>query len=129
MARIADLPPLRVMPKTIEAPCYNRVRLALLRLGKPLRLSLRNPRGLEAILDDRNWVCVDATAGDLPVLAWSGFAVQGRDNLHKPVDCQVKLFHWKAGLIMGAALEGIESALCERLERSGSPSEGNDAAG
>jgi len=129
MAKVTDLPPLRVMPKAIEASCYNRVRLALRRLGKPLRFALREHRGLDAILDDRAWVCVDTNAGDFPVLAWCEFAVRGRDNLHRPVECRLKLFHWKAGLIMGTALEAIDSALAERLGRSGSPMEGSDAAG
>ena len=40
-----DPQPLRVMPKTIPATCYNRVRLALIRLGKPLRFGLPRHRG------------------------------------------------------------------------------------
>jgi len=129
MGTVSELPPLRVMPKAIEAPCYNRVRLALRRLGNPLRLPLPQHRGLDAILDDQAWVCVDTICNDFPVLAWCGFAVQGRDSLHTPVDCHVRLYHWKAGLIMGTALDALDTALRERLAPPGLPTEENDAAG
>jgi len=115
MTLMRELPPLRSLPRRLEAACYNRVRLALRRLGRPLRLALPQHRGIEAVLDDDAWVCVDTTRDDLPVLAWRAFAVQGRDSLHRPVDCRLELYHYHAGLIMGSALEALEAALHARL--------------
>ena len=65
--------PWRIFPKMIEAVCYNRGRLALLRLGYPLRITLHQHRGLEVILDKAMWLCVDSNKDDQPILAWREF--------------------------------------------------------
>jgi hypothetical protein len=103
------------MPKTIPATCYNRVRLALIRLGKPLRLGLPRHRGLEMVLTDEVWYCVDSLAEDQLILAWRAFATGGRDNLAEPVACELFLYHHCAGLVMGSALSAMEEALHARL--------------
>jgi hypothetical protein len=90
------------------------VRLALNRLARPLRVELPNHRGLEAILDDHCWLVVDCLKNDQPVLTWSDFDY-GRDSLHEPVACVLKLHHVHAGLVMGTALEALDCALTERL--------------
>jgi hypothetical protein len=124
-----EFPPLRSLPKLLEASYYNRVRLALRRLGRPLRVALPQHRGLEAILDYDAWVCVDTTRGDLPILAWRAFGNHGRDSLHRPVDCRIELYHWHAGLIMGTALEALDTALRARLTLPSTAPEGDDAIG
>lgn len=116
MHGIPDEPsPLRVMPKRIPAACYNRVRLALIRLGKPLRIGLTHHRGLDMVLDDTAWWCVDGLADDQLIMAWRTFVRSGRDNLTEPVACELYLYHHCAGLVMGSALSDIESALDARL--------------
>lgn len=110
-----DLPPLRVMPKEISATCYNSVRLAMLRLGRPLRVVLAGHRGLEMVLTDNAWWCVDSLADDQPIMAWREFASHGRDNLALPVACQLFLYHHCAGLIMGTALSDLQHAVEARL--------------
>ncbi len=102
---------LRTMPKTIEAPVYNHVRLALRRLGSPLRVEVPGHRGLEIILESRVWMCVDANAEDQPVMAWLNFDNRGRDNLQAPVGCTLELYHYCAGLVMGTALAALDDAL------------------
>ena len=104
--------PWRIFPKTIEATCYNRGRLALLRIGYPLRVTLQQHRGLEVILSNTAWLCVDSNADDQPILAWREFQIHGRLNLYQPVSCELWLYHSCAGLIMGSAL------VC-RLHRNG----------
>jgi hypothetical protein len=106
---------LRKMPKTIEASVYNRARLALRRLGAPLRVAVPEHRGLEILLDDNLWLCVDANAEDQPVMAWVEFAVRHRDNLHEPIFCTLELYHRCAGLVMGSALDALNAALNELL--------------
>ncbi len=63
------LTPLRMLPKTIDAACYNRIRVALLRNDAPLRAAVPNHRGLEVIFTDPAWLCVNAAWNDQPVLA------------------------------------------------------------
>jgi len=111
---------LRTLPKTIEASVYNHVRLALRRLGSPLRVAVPGHRGLEIILESRVWMCVDANAEDQPVMAWLDFGNRGRDNLQAPVSCTLELYHSCAGLVMGSALDALNEALSELIkERDG----------
>ncbi len=104
---LAGLTPIRVLPKQIDAACYNCIRVALLRNRKPLRVIVPCHRGLEIILTDSAWLGVDTTAEDRPLLSWSRFEVAGRTALHEPIACQLSLYHMHAGLIMGSALEAL----------------------
>ena len=104
---------LRVFPKIIEAPDFNRIRLILGHSPKPLRLSLPHHRGLEVILDHDAWLVVDSLKGDEPVLAWTAFK-RPHSALHEPVNCEVHLYHMHAGLIMGSALEALIDAMRDR---------------
>ncbi len=110
-----NLYPIRILPKTIGARCYNRVRLAFHRLPPPVRVPLENLRGLEVVIEDDVWLCVDANCMDRPVLAWTEFATHGRSALHEPVRCSLYLLHHQAGLVMGFALDALELAVDERL--------------
>lgn len=113
---IASLRPLRTMPKTIEAACYNQVRLALLRLGIPLRVALPEHRGLEVILVNDHWLCVDSACDDLPIMAWLDFDTRRHNEaLHEPVPCELRLYHMHAGLVMGSALDAMQQSLADRL--------------
>ena len=108
---------LRIFPKCIDASCYNAIRLALRRIANPLRVDLPQHRGLSVILDDHVWFCVDGLHDDLPVLAWRDFEVHERSSLQEAVNCRLHLYHAQAGLIMGSALEALEIAVVEQLER------------
>jgi len=112
MCVLDDIPALRIIRKTIEAARYNQVRLALRRLGNPLRVDLPGHRGLEIILHDRYWLCVDSYCNDLPVMAWTAFDTRRHNAaLHEPVPCQLRLYHMHAGLVMGSALDSLEQNL------------------
>jgi hypothetical protein len=114
MRDLNDLVPLRTLPKSIEAHQYNRVRLALLRLGNPLRLDI--PRLHVAVtLGDKHWLCVRPLDDDLPLLAWTAFETRGR-ALHEAVPCRLHLYHFHAGLLMGVALDVLDQTLCARLD-------------
>lgn len=103
--------PWRIFPRKIEATCFNRGRLAVLRLGNPLRVTLQQHRGLEVILSKDMWLCVDSNTDDQPILAWREFQTCGRRNLHLPVSCELWLYHNCAGLIMGSALDDLDQVL------------------
>jgi len=106
-----DLPPLRVLPKVIEATTFNMARLALRRVANPLRMRLVGHRGLDVILSEDLWLCVDTCSADLPILAWRDFDVHRREALHAPIECRLYLYHLHAGLIMGTALERLADML------------------
>ena len=113
---IDSIPPLRVMPKTIAAVCYNHVRLALGRLGNPLRVDLPDHRGLEIILNDHHWLSVDSIQGDQPIMAWLDFDTRSHNQaLYEAVPCQLRLYHMHAGLVMGSALDALDQSLTEKL--------------
>jgi hypothetical protein len=109
------MPYLRACPAELSAPRYNRVRLALLRLKRPLRLSLPPLRGLDMLLDDEAWVCMDRTLNDLPVLAWTDFRQQARDAIHLPVPCTLRFYHAHAEIIIDTALSEVDCALSAML--------------
>ena len=119
---IVKLRPLRTMPKTIEAACYNQVRLALCRLGVPLRVTLPDHRGLEVILENDHWLCVDSALDDQPIMAWIEFDTRRHNNaLHAPVPCELRLYHMHAGLVMGSALVAMQQSLAKRLAELDAP--------
>ena len=113
---IDNISALRILPKTIEAICYNHVRLALSRLGNPLRVELPEHRGLEVILNTQHWLCVDSNHDDQPIMAWLNFDTRSHNQaLHEPVPCQLRLYHMHAGLVMGSALDALDQSLAGKL--------------
>ncbi|MCL5669225.1 MAG: hypothetical protein M1392_04460 [Gammaproteobacteria bacterium] len=105
--------PLRSFPKRIEAVYYNGVRLALRRLGCPLRLDIaRQP--VEMILDERRWTAFHTGIEYVPLLMWTDFITQ-RTGLHEPVSCTLHLYHVRAGLIMGKILDALVADIEARL--------------
>lgn len=118
-----DPSPLRIMPKTIEASCYNQVRLALRRLGTPCRVELPDHRGLEIILKNDNWLCVDGAREDQPIMMWCDFDTSKHNSaLYEDVPCSLHLYHTHAALIMGSALDALDQSLTEKLTASKSQS-------
>ena len=111
-----DIGPLRSMQKNIEAACYNHVRLAMHRLGKPLRVELPDHRGLEIILNNESWLCVDSIHDDQPIMMWCDFDTSKHNSaLHVDVPCVLHLYHTHASLIMGSALDALDQSLTEKL--------------
>ncbi|HKJ21633.1 MAG TPA: hypothetical protein VKA13_00970 [Gammaproteobacteria bacterium] len=117
---VRDIIPIRTLPKVMQAVYYNRVRLALLRLGNPLRLEMPGLRGIDVILDDSAWMAVDRNQVDMPLLAWTDFDSRRREALHQAVPCRMHLYHFHAGLLMGDLLDNLEFAVDERLSQWGS---------
>lgn len=116
---IDELVALRVMPKTIEAAYYNHVRLALRRLGNPIRVNLPAHRTLDVILSDEVWLCVDDGHDDQPIMAWTDFDTRKHNQaLYEAVPCKLRLYHMHAGLIMGSALDALEQSLVQRLSEA-----------
>lgn len=114
-SRIDEVPALWVIDATVDAAQFNRIRLALLRLGEPLRLALPHLRGLDLLLSRESWVCVDRTMDDLPVIAWTRFGSLGRRQLQAPVRCELRYYHGHAGMIVQTVLADALAAVEQRL--------------
>lgn len=97
----------------IPAPRYNRVRLAMRRLGGPMRLELPGLRTLDLILEDQVWAVVDRSLNDIPVMAWTDFA--HRSDLHTPVPCTMRYYHAHARMIEDRVLTLMDQLLDYRL--------------
>lgn len=102
--------------KVIPAEDYNRVHLTLLRISNPLRIELQGMRCLEMILNNQYWLCIDSCMNDSPVMAWTNFEFVDRSALHTPVNCELRLYHLHAGLVMGEVLEALGYTLSDKLE-------------
>lgn len=120
-SRLRKIPALKVIDSVVAAKHYNRIRLALLRLENPLRFPLPHFRGLDMVLTGEEWVCVDRTMNDLPVLAWTDFQARGRLTLHAPIGCRLRFYHAYAGLVVGSLLQDVAVILAERLNKSHPP--------
>ena len=114
-SRFSKIPILKAEAYYVNASHYNRVRVALARLEKPLRIELVNLSGLDIILDDTEWVCVDRNLGDLPAVAWTDFKTKTRNGLHKPVACQIRYYHDHADLLCDTVLFYIHRYLEKKL--------------
>ena len=120
-SKFNDIPVLKAVPTYIEAAYYNRVRIALNRISNPLRLPLINLQGLDFILQDDVWICVDRSMNDLPILAWTDFNLRDRSSLLASVACQLRFFHSHADLVCGSVLGMAERQIEQQLLRRKKP--------
>ncbi len=121
--RLEDVPIIKIKPTTVKAEVFNRIRLGLLRLENPLRLPLAGLRGMDMILSDNSWVCVDRSLYDLPVLAWTNLNSSERDALHAPVTAQLNFYHIHANVIAETVLSTSYRILMDRLKYTSPPSQ------
>jgi len=62
-----------------------------------------------------SWTCVDSSLNNLPIVAWTDFQTEARDNLHEPTPCQLSYYHYQAGMLAPRVLDIICELLDERL--------------
>ena len=99
----------------VDATYFNQVQTALKRIGSQIRLSIPKLSHLDLILQTDAWIVVDRVLHDIPVVAWTNFQTRGRDNLHEPVDCEIRLYHFAAGMILKRTLDAMEVMLGQSL--------------
>ncbi len=102
-------------PGNIDANYFNQAQTALKRLEKQIRFKIPNLNHLDLILQDDAWVVVDRVLNDMPVAAWTDFQTEGRDNLHAPIACEVRIYHFAARAIIERTLEAMEDILRQSL--------------
>ena len=107
-----EVPVFERRPVRLDANRFNRVCLALKDApGACLRFALPTLRHLDLILQASAWIVVDRDLDDIPLLAWTAFEVDAERRLHRPVVCQLRLFHAQAGLLLGQVLADLADLL------------------
>lgn len=114
-SRIDNIPVYDTRECKIRAQDYNLVRIALKRLGSPIRLEIPKLRTLDFILEDDLWVIVDRSLNDIPVIAWLNFNDHERNTLHEDITCERRTYHTHAMIIIDKALEALHLLLGEML--------------
>lgn len=99
----------------MPAALHNRIKLALLRLGEPLRVALPRLRHLDMVLAHDAWVCVDPTLNDIPVVAWVDFSATDRDSLIAPFECEQRFYHAHAEKIIAILFDELSQQIDARL--------------
>jgi hypothetical protein len=115
MWRLKDVPKYSQAPSRVEARHYNTIRRALHHLPAPIVLQLRGLSHINMIIDADSWACVDSSLNDLPIVAWTDFQADSRDNLHEPIPCQLSYYHYQAGTLVPRVLDITSELLDERL--------------
>ncbi len=117
--RLPNLPEFKSEAVLIPSSHFNRVRLALARLGRPL-FELLGQKGLEFRIEQHAWLCSDIYRNRAPLIAWTDFGV-GRDSLHRPIPARLILYSAYAGAIAYTALDLLAERLERRLQEEGPP--------
>lgn len=99
----------------VEAVYYNHVQTALKRLGQQIRLKIPKLKHLDLIIQKDAWVVVDRVLNDVPIAAWSDFETDHRDNLHEPIPCQIRFFHFAARMVLNQTLKAMDEILMDKL--------------
>lgn len=121
---LTNIPVYKRLKSTVSAEHFNLVKIALKRLGCPIRLELPKLRTLDFLLDEETWIIVDRHLNDIPVIAWLDFDTKDR-SLHEPLNCSLNLYHAHATIIQPRVLEAMSLLLGEKLaelENSGESS-------
>lgn len=112
-----EVPVLNTRAGKVEAHYFNHVQTALKRHGPQIRLRIPGLKHLELILQRDAWIVVDLALHEFPILCWTRFESFHRDNLHEPVKCEVRYFHYASSMIYNRTLDGMEQMLEDMLHK------------
>lgn len=116
-ARLDQIPVYEKGQFQVSANLHNLARIALKRLGNPLRFELPRLRTLDFVLEDDAWIVVDRALNDIPIIAWLNFSTHHRSNLHEPITCERRSYHAHATMITDKTIEAMQLILGEQLGR------------
>ncbi len=103
------------MPGHVEAHYFNVAQTALKRVADQWRFKIPTLNHLDLILQEDAWIVVDRVLNDVPVAAWTNFQTEGRDNLHEPVGCDIRIYHFAARMVFQTTLDAMETHLRQSL--------------
>ena len=75
---------------------------------------------LDLIVQEDTWIIVDRVLNDVPAVAWTDFQIEGRDNLHEPIACEIRLYHFAARMVLKTTLDAMEDILGQSLAEQNS---------
>jgi hypothetical protein len=110
-----EIQPLKSTSSEVKAEYYNHVKTGLKRINKKLRYKIPTLKHLDLILQEDAWIVVDKVLNDMPIIAWTNFQTEHRESLHEPIQCEIRLFHYAAEMILDRTLEAMELLLGEEL--------------
>ncbi len=117
--RHLDVPVYEYRDILLDAALYNAVKLSLKRVDDTLRIRLTGLKTLDLILQEDAWIVVDRAFNDVPVIAWNQFERSNELSLHRPVSCELRLFHAHGGILLERILSETESTLKGMLKQQG----------
>jgi hypothetical protein len=102
-------------PGNVDPNYFNRAQTALKRIGEQIRFKIPKLSHLDLIVQEDAWIVVDRVLNDMPIVAWTDFETEGRDKLHEPVPCEIRLYHFAARMILNRTLDAMKVMLGESL--------------
>ena len=96
---------------TIDAQYFNVAQTALKRSKEPIRFKIPTLNHLDLLVQQDAWIIVDRVLYDMPIVAWTDFELDDRDNLHEPIPCEVRLFHFAARMVLNTTLKAMQDIL------------------
>lgn len=102
-------------PGNVDANYFNQAQTALKRVGEQIRFKIPKLNHLDLIVQEDAWIVVDRVLNDMPIVAWTDFQTEGRDNLHEPVPCEIRLYHFAALMILKTTLDAMDVILGQSL--------------
>ena len=107
-------------PGNVDANYFNQAQTALKRIGQQIRLKIPTLNHLDLIVQQDAWIIVDRVLNDIPVVAWTDFQTEGRNNLHEPIACEIRLYHFAARMVLKTTLDAMEDILGQSLAEQNS---------
>jgi len=98
-------------PGNVDAHHFNQVQTALKRVRQQFRFKIPTLNHLDLIVQEDAWIVVDRVLNDIPIVAWTDFQTEGRDSLHEPIECEIRLYHFAARMILKTTLDAMEDIL------------------
>jgi hypothetical protein len=105
-------------PGTIDANYFNQAQTALKRIKEQIRFKVPTLNHLDLIVQEDAWIVVDRVLNDVPVVCWTDFQVEGRDSLHEPVPCEIRIYHFAARMILKTTLDAMKSILGQSVSEA-----------
>jgi hypothetical protein len=115
--RLKDLPILDSYPSRVPAANWNTWRRYWSQTHRTACFGLEGLPPLSLLLDEREWVLLDTSAYDFPVLTWTEFQDEKR-GLHEAVPCIVRHYHQGASRIRDKALLLMVEELDSRMKEA-----------
>lgn len=114
-SRLDDIPVFERRDAVLTANLYNLALIAQKRLESELRLPLPQLRTLDLIIDKDAWIIIDTHSNEVPVAAWLDFRREHNNTIQEPIQCELRLYHKDADIILDRVLEAMELLLGERI--------------